>query len=191
MALQVNRRVALKHTSLIHQRVIGQMILLLRGQKVMLDSDLATLYDVETKALNRAVKRNQKRFPKDFMFQLTAKEAQNLRLQFGTSNSRSQTGTSRWGGRRYLPYAFTEQGVAMLSTVLTSERAIQVNIAIMRTFVRLRHILSTHKELAHKLAQLERKIEGHDQDIRNLFDAMRQLLEPPEKPRKKIGFHAQ
>ena len=116
------------------------------------------------------------------MFQLTARESKNLKFQFGTS---------KWGGRRYLPFVFTEQGVAMLSTVLNSERAISVNIAIMRTFVKIRQILFNHKELAHKLVQLERKIEGHDQKIQTLFDVMRQLLETPEKPKKRIGFHAE
>jgi phage regulator Rha-like protein len=123
------------------------------------------------------------------MFQLTKKEF--LVFQNGISSLRSQIATSKRGGRRYLPYAFTEQGVAMLSSVLNSERAIQVNIAIMRIFVKLREILSTHKELAHKLSQLERKIEKHDEAIKTIFDAMRQLMAPPGKARRRIGFHTE
>jgi hypothetical protein len=147
----------------------------------MLDSELAKLYNVGTRDLNKAVTRNLGRFPGDFMFQLTKKEMQNLMFQFGTSS---------WGGVRKLPRVFTEQGVAMLSSVLNSERAIQVNIAIMRAFVRLKTILSTHKELAHKLAELERKLEKHDTDIGTIFEAIRQLMTPPPEPQKrKIGFH--
>jgi len=165
---------------LIPVEMIEKKILIIRGEKVMLDADLAELYGVETKMLVRAVKRNIDRFPSDFMLHLEKEEFENLRFQFGTS--------SRWGGRRYLPYAFTEQGVAMLSSVLNSERAVHVNIAIMRAFVKLREMLSTHKELAHKLAQLERKIEKHDEEIKVIFDAIRQLMTPPEPKRKKIGF---
>ena len=145
---------------------IEHAILLIRGHKVILDRDLAQLYGVETGALNRAVKRNMDRFPADFMFQLTAEEAQNLRFQFGISSS-------AYGGRRYLPYAFTEQGVAMLSSVLRSKQAVQVNVAIMRAFVRLREALALHKDLARKLTELERKIEGHDSAIQSLFEAIR------------------
>ena len=146
----------------------------------MLDKDLALLYDIPTKVLVQAVKRNASRFPYDFMLALTGQEVMNLRSQFVTSS---------WGGRRYQPYAFTEQGVAMLSSVLNSERAIQVNIAIMRAFVRLKTIISTHKELAHKLKELEAKIEKHDEDIHSIFEAIRQLMAPPpEPPRRKIGF---
>lgn len=147
----------------------------------MLDSHLAALYDVETKNLNKAVRRNRERFPQDFMFQLTPDEARSLRCQFGT--------LKRGQHSKYLPYAFTEQGVAMLSSVLKSRQAVRVNIAIMRAFVRLREALSLHKELAHKLAELERKIESHDESISTLFEAMRQLMTPPEKPPKEIGFH--
>jgi hypothetical protein len=136
---------------------IERSILLIRGQKVMLDSDLAELYSVETKNLNKAVKRNLDRFPDDFLFQLTAEEAEALRFQSGTSTSGGR------GGRRYLPNAFTEQGVAMLSSVLRSNRAVQVNIAIMRAFVRLREILGSHKDLAAKLAKLEEKLGEHDE----------------------------
>ena len=146
----------------------------------MLDRDLASLYGVPVKRLNEQVKRNINRFPYDFMLVLTRQEVMNLR---------SQIATSSWGGKRYLPYAFTEQGVAMLSSVLNSERAINVNIAIMRAFVKLRQILSTHKELVHKLEELERKIEKHDVEIQSIFDAIRQLMAPlPEPPRRKIGF---
>jgi hypothetical protein len=168
--------------SIVPQR-IEETILLIRGQKVMLDRDLALLYGVATFNLNKAVKRNLDRFPADFMFQLTAAEAEDLRFHFGISSSGH-------GGRRYLPYAFTEQGVAMLSGVLRSPRAVQVNVAIMRAFVRLREALSLHKDLAYKLAELERKIEGHDASIHSLFEAIRHLMTPPPPgPRKEIGFH--
>jgi hypothetical protein len=160
---------------------IEKAILLIRGQKVMLDRDLAELYAVETGALNRAVKRNIQRFPEDFMFRITDEEAERLRCQTGISKRGR-------GGRRYLPYVFTEQGVAMLSSVLNSERAIQVNIAIMRVFVRLREMMATHKELAFKLIELEERLEGHDEQIQNIFEAIRQLMTPPERERKKIGF---
>jgi hypothetical protein len=160
---------------------IEKAILLVRGHKVILDMDLADLYGVETGALNRAVKRNIQRFPDDFMFQLTGEEAERLRCQIGISKGGR-------GGRRYLPYVFTEQGVAMLSSVLNSERAVQVNIAIMRVFVRLREMMATHKELAFKLVELEERLEGHDEQIQNIFEAIRQLMTPPERERKKIGF---
>lgn len=142
----------------------------------MLDFHLAPLYGVSTKRLKEQVRRNLARFPSDFMFQLTPEEFDILR---------SQIATSSWGGRRYSPYAFTEQGVAMLSSVLNSERAIQVNIEIMRAFVKLREILSTHKELARKLEELERK---YDTQFKIVFEAIRQLMKPPEKPKRKIGF---
>jgi len=160
---------------------IEKAILLVRGHKVILDMDLADLYGVETGALNRAVKRNIQRFPDDFMFQLTGEEAERLRCQIGISKGGR-------GGRRYLPYVFTEQGVAMLSSVLNSERAVQVNIAIMRVFVRLREMMATHKELAFKLVGLEERLEGHDEQIQNIFEAIRQLMTPPERERKKIEF---
>ncbi|MCX5866784.1 MAG: ORF6N domain-containing protein [Proteobacteria bacterium] len=166
-------------------------ILLIRGQKVMLDSDLAFLYGVETKALIQAVRRNQGRFPTDFMFQLVKEEFILLRSQIETSNLRSQSVTSRWGGRRYLPYAFTEQGVAMLSSVLKSPRAIMVNVEIMRTFVRLRRMLASHADLARKMDELEKK---YDRQFAVVFEAIRQLMAPPPEPepppRKKIGFTA-
>ncbi len=163
---------------LVPVEVIEAKILLIRGQKVMLDSDLAALYKVETKILNKAVKRNEKRFPADFMFQLTAEETKSLRFHFGTSNAGR-------GGRRYKPYAFTEQGVAMLSSVLNSDRAIEVNVQIMRAFVKLREMIASNKELAKKLDELEKK---YDRQFKVVFDAIRQLMTPPETKEKKIGF---
>ena len=159
---------------------VERRILHIRGHKVMLDADLAELYGVPTKRLNEAVRRNAARFPEDFMFRLTAEEAENLRSQIATS--------SLWGGRRYLPVAFTEQGVAMLSSVLNSEQAIQVNVTIMRAFVRIREILSSHKDLARKLVALEQKHATHDAQIKAIFDAIRALMEPPKKARRRIGF---
>ncbi len=147
----------------------------------MLDFHLAELYAVSTKRLKEQVRRNLKRFPKDFMFELTEMEFHSLRSHFATSNRGR-------GGIRYRPFAFTEQGVAMLSTVLNSDRAIQMNISIMRAFVKLREFLSTHKELAQKLSQLEQRIEQHDAHIQALFEAVRQLMQPLEKPKRQIGF---
>jgi ORF6N domain len=167
-------------TGLIPEKVIEHKIFMIRGHKVMLDKDLAMLYGVSVKRLNEQVRRNLKRFPDDFMFLLTRQEVVNLRSQFATSS---------WGGRRYVPYAFTEQGVAMLSGILNSNRAIQVNIAIMRAFVKLRQILSMNKELAYKLAELERKVEKHDENIQAIFEAIRKLMAPPPiKPKPQIGF---
>ena len=159
---------------------IEKSIFLIRGHKVLLDSDLAGLYDVETKYLIQAVKRNIERFPPDFMFQLTHDEFYSLRSQIVTSKGK--------GGRRYLPYAFTEQGVSMLSSVLRSKRAIQVNIAIMRVFVRLRELMLSHRELAHRLAELEHHVKYHDKQIQSIFDAIHRLVSIPIKPKKKIGF---
>ena len=159
---------------------VAQSIRWIRGQKVLLDSDLAVLYGVTTGNLNKTVKRNAERFPTDFMFHLGAEEVANLKFQFGISS---------WGGRRRLPYAFTEQGVAMLSSVLNSERAVKVNIAIMRAFVKLRETLDTNRELARKFAELERRVGKHDEEIAAILEAMRQLMTPPEKPRREIGFH--
>jgi hypothetical protein len=158
-------------------------IYLVRGQRVMLDSDLAALYGVSTGNLNKAVKRNLDHFPSDFMFQLSEAEAEGLIFQIGRSKGR--------GGRRHFPYAFTEQGVAMLSSVLRSKAAIQVNVAVMRVFVRLWETLALHKELTRKLAELEQRVEGHDTAIRSLFEAIRQLMAPPQPPGPKpeIGFH--
>jgi hypothetical protein len=171
--------------SIIPAERIERAILLLRGQKVMLDSDLAALYGVLTKALNRAVKRNLDRFPSDFMFQLTPTEYENLRFHSGTSSLRSQNGTSSWGGRRYRPRAFTEQGVAMLSSVLKSKRAVQVNIEIMRAFVRLRQMLASHADLARRLDALEKR---YDVQFKAVFDAIRELMRPPAPRRRVIGF---
>jgi len=151
---------------------IERLIILIRGHRVMLDADLAVLYGVTTKRLNEQVRRNRPRFPKDFMFQLTSEEGAFLRSQIATSNKGR-------GGRRYAPYAFTEQGVAMLSTVLNSERAIQANIEIMRAFVRLRQILASNAQLARKLEALEKKV---------VFDAIRQLMAPAQPSKRKIGF---
>ncbi len=164
-------------------KAVQKKIYLVRGQKVMLDSDLATLYKVETFNLNKAVKRNHDRFPSDFMFQLTKQETESLRFQIGMSK------ISGRGGRRYLPFVFTEQGIAMLSSVLSSKQAIKVNIEIMRTFVKLREVLSANKELANKLKDHENKIEKHDGEIHVIFEAIRQLMEPSEKKKRKIGFN--
>lgn len=153
---------------------IERKILLIRGQKVMLDKDLAGLYDVETKQLTRQVRRNIKRFPKDFMFRLRKEEF-----------LRCQIGTSKRGGRRYLPYAFTEQGVAMLSSVLSSERAILVNIQIMRAFTKLREMAIGYAKLKRKIEAMERK---YDRQFKVVFDAIRKLLEPPPQPKRQIGF---
>ena len=166
--------------TLLVNEVIERKILLIRKHKVMLDKDLSKLYGVSTKRLNEQVKRNIKRFPADFMFRLTKKE---------TNFLRSQIATSKRGGRRYPPYVFTEQGVAMLSSVLNSERAVQVNIDIVRVFVRLRQILSANTESKRKLSQLERKIEKHDTEIQAIFAAIRQLMAVSEKPKRRIGFH--
>jgi len=166
-------------TSAVPIERIERAILLLRGHKVMLDADLATLYEVETRALVQAVKRNLERFPEDFMFQLDAEELEALRSQSVISNAPGH------GGRRYAPYAFTEQGVAMLSTVLNSPRAIAVNIEIMRAFVRLRLLLASNKELARRLDHLEAKT---DAKFKAVFEAIRQLMTPPEPKRRPIGF---
>jgi hypothetical protein len=159
---------------------IEREILLIRGHKVLLDAHLAALYGVTTKRLNEQVRRNRSRFPGDFMLQLTSEEVESLRSQFATSNQGR-------GGRRYAPYAFTEQGVAMLSTVLNSERAIRVNIEIMRAFVRLRQILASNAQLARKLDALEKK---YDAQFKVVFDAIRELMTPPEPNKRKIGFLA-
>lgn len=159
---------------------VEKQIFMLRGHKVMLDSDLAQLYGVPTRRLNEQVRRNIRRFPSDLMFQLTREEAESLRSQFAISKGGR-------GGRRYAPLAFTEQGVAMLSSVLNSERAIQVNIEIMRAFVRLRELIASHKDLAQRLDELEKK---YDVKFKLVFDAIRELMAPPEPKRRRIGFHA-
>lgn len=155
-----------------------------RGVKVMLDDDLAALYDVTTKRLNQAVKRNPERFPEDFMFRLTAREMGGLRSQFVTSNPFSE----RRGGRRYQPFAFTEHGILMLSSVLNSERAVKVNIHIMRTFVRLNRLLSTEKDIARKLDRMERKVDRHDGALRVLVKKVKALGDRKAQPRKRFGF---
>ncbi len=163
--------------SVVPRERIESRIFLLRGEKVMLSSDLARLYQVAPRVLVQAIKRNYDRFPDDFMFQLTEKEFQNLK---------SQLVTSSWGGiRRATPYAFTEQGVAMLSSVLKSKRAVKVNVEIMRAFVRLRRMIATHEDLARKLAALEKK---NDAQFKVVFDALRELMKPPEPPKRQIGF---
>jgi hypothetical protein len=164
-------------TSLVPPERIERCILLVRGHKVMLDAELADLYEVPTKALVQAVKRNPDRFPDDFAFPLTDQEFAILRSQSVTSRS--------WGGRRYLPYVFTEQGVAMLSSVLNSKRAAQVNVQIMRTFVKLRMVLASHEDLRRKVLQLEGK---YDSQFKVVFDAIRQIIEKPTKETPRIGF---
>jgi len=160
--------------------IVAKKISLIRGLKVMLDSDLAELYGVKTKELNKAVQRNKNRFPQDFMFRLTEKELGVLRFQIGTSKGS--------GGRRYLPYVFTQEGVAMLSSVLRSQRAVRVNVQIMRAFVRLRDILAVHKDLARRLESLEKKFDTHDAQIKLVFETIRDLMRQPEKQKGRIGF---
>jgi hypothetical protein len=163
---------------------------LIRDQRVMLDSDLAAIYQVSTKRLNEQLRRNRNRFPADFAFQLTAEELTNLRSQFATSNLRLQTAASKKrGGRRYLPWVFTEHGAIMLASVLNSEVAVQASVRVVRAFVRLREMVSGNAALAVKLAELERRLDSHDESIANLFQAIRQLLTPPTKPKREIGFH--
>ncbi|HHT9106781.1 MAG TPA: ORF6N domain-containing protein [Candidatus Wujingus californicus] len=162
--------------ALIPQESIESKIFSIRSKRVMLDRDLASLYGVTTGNLNKAVSRNIERFPEDFMFQLTKEEFKNLIFHFGTSS---------WGGTRKLPRAFTEQGVAMLSSVLNSKRAIQVNIQIMRAFIKLKEMLSTHKDLKQKIEEMEKK---YDYQFKIVFDAIKQLLEPPAESKGKIGF---
>lgn len=172
-------------SDLVSQEMISSKIYIIRNKKVLLDRDLAQLYGVSTKVLNQAVQRNRKRFPDDFMFQLNKQEYVSLRSQIVTSNR---------GGQRYLPYVFTEQGVAMLSGVLQSDRAIKVNIQIMRTFTQLRHFLSTHRDIQQKIEEIlqvhGRKLKEHDEQIKIIFEAINQLLQPPEEPKKKYGFLA-
>jgi hypothetical protein len=165
--------------SLIPMERIERAIILIRGEKVMLDSDLAEIYGVETRILNQAVNRNINRFPADFMFQLTTAEAESLRSQIVISNEGR-------GGRRYLPYVFTEHGALMLANVLNSERAAQTSVQVVRVFVRLRQMLSSNAELARKLESLEKK---YDAQFKVVFDAIRQLMSPPAKPKREIGFH--
>ena len=164
--------------------VSAQKIFAIRGQKVMMDKDLAELYGVETREMNRMVKRNLDRFPEDFMFQLSKDEFQNLMYHFGTSSSEKV----QWGGTRKLPYAFTELGVAMLSSVLRSKKATQTNIVIMRTFVKLREILATHKDVAEAIVDLRRHVTLHDKQIQAILEAMRKRQDETEKPKRQIGF---
>jgi hypothetical protein len=165
--------------NLLPDQTVLSKIYIIRGQKVMIDQDLAELYKVETKILNQSVKRNIERFPSDFMFELTAAEYGNLKSQFVTSS---------WGGRRKLPFAFTEQGVAMLSSVLKSQKAIKVNIQIIRVFTRMRQLILSNKEILLKLEQLEKQSTKQNSDIKIIFSALKQLLTPPPLPRTKIGY---
>ena len=169
---------------------LEQAILFLRGQKVMIVRDLAELYGVQTKQLIRAVKRNLDRFPKDFAFQLTPREFADLKSHYAASTSADESGrtgpTDQHGGRRSRPYAFTEHGIAMLSSVLHSPRAVAVNIEIMRAFVRLRQLLATHADLARRLNEMESKF---DKQFAVVFDAIRKLIEPPQEPRREMGYH--
>lgn len=168
----------------INESIISNKIYVVRNQKVMLDRDLAALYEVETKVLKQSVRRNIDRFPDDFMFEMTNEELEYWRSQFVTSN----TDKSLSKGLRHKPFCFTEQGVAMLSSVLASERAIKVNIQIIRIFTKMREILFTHKDILLKLEKLERKTEKHDFEIVHLFNAIKSLLLEPEKERTPIGF---
>ena len=172
-----------QNISIVHSPTISSRIYLIRGKRILLDSDLAELYGVRTKALNLAVRRNSDRFPDDFMFQLTADEAVSLRFQFETSKKGR-------GGRRYLPYAFTQEGVAMLSGVLNSPRAIQANILIMRAFIKLREMAATNELIRQKIEELERKYDKHDKQFKVIFEVLRDLLETEKAPKRQpIGFH--
>lgn len=166
---------------MIPDELVINKIYLIHGQKVMIDRDLAELYRVETRVLNQAIRRNIDRFPEDFMFQLTDKEFENWKSQIVISNSEKM-------GLRKKPFAFTEQGVAMLSSVLNSETAIRVNIQIIRVFTKMRELLSTHKDILLQLEKMEKKLTGHDEDITLIFRYLKQLLNPPQPPRPKIGF---
>jgi phage regulator Rha-like protein len=175
---------------LVPEQVIEPKIFMIRGQKVMLSIHLAELYAVQPKVLMQAVKRNIDRFPSDFIFQLSGKEADSLRSQIVTLENESDKLSKRGKYSKYLPYAFTEQGIAMLSSVLHSKRAVQVNITIMRAFVKLRQILSVNRKLASKLKELEYRIEKHDEHIQAIFNAIHKLMTPPPvKPKPRIGFH--
>ncbi len=166
-------------TNALQTMQIENIIYMIRGQKIILDSDLASLYEVETKVLNQAVKRNLDRFPPDFMFQLTEDEFANLRSQFATSS---------WGGRRYPPFAFTEHGAMMVASVLNSPRAIEMSVYVVRSFVKLRTITLEYKELTNKLAKIEERLGEHDTAILEIVNAIRQLMEPPTPKKKEIGF---
>jgi hypothetical protein len=182
---------------------VARRILYFRGEKVLLDFDLAVLYGVGVKVLNQAVKRNRERFPDDFMFRLTGEETQLLRSQLlksgnrqaaenggpGTNWSQIVTSSQKYRGTKYRPYAFTEEGVAMLSSVLKTKRAVKVNIAIMRAFVKLRQTLDANRQLAQKFSELEERVGKHDDEIAAILEAIRRLMTPPERPRREIGFH--
>ena len=170
-------------TKLILVDQIEPLIREIRGHKVMLDSDLAALYGVPTKRLNEQVQRNLTRFPDDFMFRLTSDEAESLRSQIATLKS------GRGQHRKYLPYAFTEHGAFMAASVLNSARAVEVSVFVVRAFVKLRQLVLAHKDLAGKLDQLERKVGSHDEAIKQLVAAIRQLMAPPDPPKKEMGFH--
>jgi hypothetical protein len=178
---------------MIPDELVMNKIYLIREQKVMLDFDLAALYGVETRVLNQAVKRNTDRFPGDFMFRLSKKEWESLRSQIVISSRKSNSSqfvmsSKKHRGSVYLPYVFTEQGVAMLSSVLKSETAIRVNIQIIRIFSRMREMIMTHKDILLQLEKIEKKLTGHDEDITLIFQYLKQLLNPPQSPRRKIGF---
>ena len=171
--------------TMVPDELVMNKIYLIRGQKVMIDRDLAELYGVTTGNLNLAVKRNKKRFPADFIFQLTKEEYESLILQSAMSKKQGR------GGTRKLPYAFTEQGVSMLSGVLNSEIAIQVHVQIIRVFAKTRELLLTHKDILLQLEKIEKKLTGHDEDIALIFQYLKNLLNPPQPPRRKIGFRRQ
>lgn len=168
--------------SVIQGTTVSSRIYLIRGKRVLIDSDLAELYGVATKSLNLAVRRNLDRFPSDFMFQLSETEARSLRFQFETSNKGR-------GGRRYLPYAFTQEGVSMLSGILNSPRAVQANILIMRAFIKLRELAAANELIRQKIDELERKYDMHDKQLKDIFEALRGLLAPPIREKRPIGFH--
>ncbi len=172
----------IKKAILLADEVIMNRIYLVRGQKVMIDRDLAELYGVETRVLKQAVRRNTHRFPEDFMFEMNKKEFENWRSQNVTSNDTDKMGL------RYAPFCFTEQGVTMLSCILNSTRAITINIQIIRIFTKLREMIITHKDILLKLEQLENKVTGHDENIQMIFQALKQLLSQPTEPRRRIGF---
>jgi hypothetical protein len=167
--------------SLIPLERVERTILILRGHRVILDSDLAALYGVETRRLNEQVRRNEARFPEDFAFQLTPEEFENLKSQFAISSG-------QWGGRRKLPYAFTEHGALMAASVLSSPKAVEMSIFVVRAFVRLRQILASNRQLAAKLNELEQRIATHDKSIVSLFQTVRSLMAAPERPKRRIGF---
>ncbi|MFK7912195.1 MAG: ORF6N domain-containing protein [Akkermansiaceae bacterium] len=179
-ARKVSKKAEVRSSTVLIPEKIEPLVLYLRREKVLLDADLAQLYGVETRVINQAIKRNPDRFPSDFMFQLDEEEWGNLKSQNVISSSH--------GGRRMRPYAFTEQGVAMLSSVLRSPRAVEVNIAIMRTFVQLRRLMDSNKLLAEKIEKLEKK---YDENFGIVFDAIRQLIAVDSKPKRKIGFHGE